>query len=171
MALFGGAERDGEFFKSVNIELVRDIVDTEVAYYKFDKSNTNTDVYGESKQAQYYQPHLIPCLVKREDQNWSVGNSGDDLNQTIQFTFVYDMLVDLELKPEQGDVIEFNKEYWEIDSYKENNFYIARNPDTNYAGPEWGYNANVIVTGRYKKRSSLRGIIPENLQNDADYFD
>lgn len=170
MSLFG-SKRDSEFFNSINRELIVDVVDSEVAYYKFNKEDTVTDIYNESKTSIYHNPVLIACLVKRGDQQWNNTDGGDDLTQTISFGFVRDMLVDLDLKPEQGDVIEFNKEYWEVDSVIENSYFMSRNPETTYSGPEWGYNASVIVTGRFKQRSSLRGIVEENPSSGIDYFD
>lgn len=170
MALFGGV-RDTNVFNSINRELIQDIVDTEVAYYKFNKEDTVTDIYNESKTAIFYDPILIACLVTREDQSWNNSEGGDDLSQTISFGFLRDMLVDLDMKPEQGDIIEFNKEFWEVDSIVENEYFISRNPETNYAGPDWGFNANIIVSARFKQRSSLRGIIGENPISGVDYFD
>ena len=45
MALFGGA-RDIALFNTVNKELLKDIIQTEVAYYKFALEQTNSNVYG-----------------------------------------------------------------------------------------------------------------------------
>ena len=45
MALFGGS-RDISLFHSLNNELIKDINQTEIAYYKFVLEKTVTIVYG-----------------------------------------------------------------------------------------------------------------------------
>ena len=45
MALFGGS-RDISLFNTVSKELINDIIQTEVAYYKFALDQTKTNVYG-----------------------------------------------------------------------------------------------------------------------------
>ena len=51
MPLFGGA-RDISLFRTMNRELINDIIQTEIAYYKIILDQTVTNVYGESKLEQ-----------------------------------------------------------------------------------------------------------------------
>ena len=55
MALFGGS-RDISLFQTLNGELLKDIIQTEVAYYKFALEQTNVNVYGEAPGKNYYEP-------------------------------------------------------------------------------------------------------------------
>ena len=48
MALFGG-QRDMSLFRTLNKELINDIIDTEVYFFKFAISETKNNLYGESK--------------------------------------------------------------------------------------------------------------------------
>ena len=84
MVLFGGA-RDICFFNSINGELIKDIIQTEVAYYKFALEQTNSNVYGESMGKNYYEPMKLSCLINRQDQSWSSDGFGSDVNQTVDF--------------------------------------------------------------------------------------
>ena len=86
MALFGGS-RDIALFNTVNSELLKDIIQTEVAYYKFALEQTKVNVYGEAPGKNYYEPLKIACLIDRQDQSWSSNNFGSDVNQTISFKF------------------------------------------------------------------------------------
>ena len=65
MPLFGGA-RDISLFKTMNKELINDIIQTEIGYYKFVLQETEVNVYGESDRKIYYEPLLIPCLIDKE---------------------------------------------------------------------------------------------------------
>ena len=84
MALFGG-KRDVSLFKSISRELVNDIVQTEIAYYKFALEQTKANVYGEAPGKNYYEPLKIAGLIAREDQSWSSDDFGPDINQVINF--------------------------------------------------------------------------------------
>ena len=79
MALFGGS-RDISLFHTLNSELLKDIIQTEVAYYKFALEQTTSNVYGESMGKNYYEPLKIACLIERTDQSWSSNEFGSDVN-------------------------------------------------------------------------------------------
>ena len=64
MALFGG-ERDASLFRKINKELITDIIDTEVYYYKLIIEDTKSNLYGEGKSKIYHNPIKIPTLVDR----------------------------------------------------------------------------------------------------------
>ena len=49
MPLFGGA-RDISLIRTMNRELINDIIQTEIAYYKLELDQTITNVYGESNK-------------------------------------------------------------------------------------------------------------------------
>ena len=140
MALFGG-KRDVSLFKSISRELVNDIVQTEIAYYKFALEQTSINVYGEAPGKNYYEPLKIACLINREDQSWSSDDFGPDVTQIINFRFLKQELVDINLVPEVGDFILFRNNFYEVDSKIENQLFMGRDPDyalstetTNFGG-------------------------------------
>ena len=128
MALFGGS-RDVSLFKSVSKELINDIIQTEVAYYKFALEQTNVNVYGEAPNKNYYEPLKIACLMNRQDQTWSSDDFGPDINQTIGFTFLKQELKDINLLPEVGDLILFRNNFYEVDGRVENQLILGKDPD------------------------------------------
>ena len=128
MALFGGS-RDVSLFKNISKELINDIVQTEIAYYKFALEQTNTNVYGEAPSKNYYEPLKIASLINRQDQAWSSDDFGPDINQIIDFRFLKQELVDINLIPEGGDLILFRNNFYEVDSRIENQLFMGRDPD------------------------------------------
>ena len=128
MALFGGS-RDVSLFKNVSKELINDIIQTEVAYYKFALEQTNVNVYGEAPGKNYYEPLKIASLINRQDQSWSSDDFGPDINQTISFTFLKQELKDINLLPEVGDLILFRNNFYEVDSRVENQLFMGKDPD------------------------------------------
>jgi hypothetical protein len=128
MALFGGS-RDINLFHTINSELINDIIQTEVAYYKFALEQTVANVYGEAMGKNYYEPMKIACLIDRQDQAWSSDDFGSDVNQTVGFSFLKDELKNLNLLPEVGDLLLFRNNFYEVDSRTENQLILGRDPD------------------------------------------
>ena len=87
MALFGGS-RDISLFNSISKELINDIIQTEIGYYKFVLEKTTSNVYGESMGKMYYEPVRIACLIQREDQSWSSDDFGYDLDLKLTIRFL-----------------------------------------------------------------------------------
>ena len=128
MALFG-RKRDIDLFHTVNDELLKDIIQTEVAYYKFVLEQTTINVYGEAPGKNYYEPMKIACLIERDDQAWSSDDFGSDINQAIKFNFLKKELQDINLIPEVGDLLLFRNNFYEVDSKTENQLILGRDPD------------------------------------------
>ena len=128
MAIFGGS-RDISLFKIVNKELLKDIIQTEVAYYKFALEQTAINVYGEAPGKNYFEPMKIACLIERDDQAWSSDDFGSDINQSIKFNFLKKELKDINLIPEIGDLLLFRNNFYEVDSKTENQLILGRDPD------------------------------------------
>ena len=128
MALFG-KKRDIHLFHTINEELIKDIIQTEIAYYKFALEQTNVNVYGEAPGKNYYEPLKIACLINRTDQAWSSDQFGSDINQIIQFSFLKDELKEINLIPEVGDLLLFRNNFYETDGKIENQLILGRDPD------------------------------------------
>jgi len=128
MALFGGS-RDINLFHTINSELLKDIIQTEIAYYKFALEQTTVNVYGEAPGKNYFEPLKIACLIDRTDQSWSSDDFGSDVNQSLAFRFLKNELLTINLIPEIGDILLFRNNFYEIDSKIENQLILGRDPD------------------------------------------
>ena len=84
MALFGGS-RDISLFNSLNKEIINDIIQQEVGYYKFALEKTTSNIYGESVGKMFFEPVRISCLINKEDQVWSSDDFGSDVEQKFDF--------------------------------------------------------------------------------------
>jgi len=160
MALFG-KNRDISLFHTINSELLKDIIQTEIAYYKFALDQTNSNVYGESMGKNYYEPMKIACLINRDDQSWSSDDFGSDINQSIAFSFLKKELKTINLFPEIGDIILFRNNFFEIDTKNENQLILGR--DSEYAisneTVNHGESFSIIVTAHQSRVEKLN-LIP-----------
>ena len=152
MALFGKS-RDINLFHTVNSELLKDIIQTEAAYYKFALEQTTVNVYGEAPGKNYYEPLKIACLIDRQDQAWSSDDFGSDVNQSVGFRFLKNELKDINLIPEVGDILLFRNNFYEIDSKVENQLILGRDPDyalsteTTDFGNSFSILVNAVISG------------------------
>ena len=116
-------------FHTINSELLKDIIQTEIAYYKFALEQTTANVYGESMGKVYYEPMKIACLIDRQDESWSSDDFGSDINQTITFKFLKYELQTINLVPQVGDILLFRNNFFEADSKSENQLFMGRDPE------------------------------------------
>ena len=160
MALFGGS-RDVCLFNNLNKELINDIIQTEVAYYKFALEQTVSNVYGEAPGKNYYEPLKIACLIDRQDQSWSSDSFGSDVNQTIGFRFLKQELQDINLLPEVGDLLLFKNNFYEVDSKVENQLILGKDPDYAMATEttDFGKSFSIIVNAHISRVEKLN-LIP-----------
>jgi hypothetical protein len=160
MALFGKS-RDINLFHTINSELLKDIIQTEAAYYKFALNQTVANVYGEAMGKNYYEPMKIACLISRQDQAWSSDDFGSDVGQTVDFRFLKYELETINLIPEIGDIILYRNNFYEIDSKIENQLFMGQDP--NYAlsmeTTEHGGSFSVLVSAHLSRVEKLN-LIP-----------
>lgn len=160
MALFGSS-RDISFMKKVNSELLDNVIQQEVDYYKYfiPESMAGTNLYGEaSSQKTYYKPLRVPCLIERGDQAYVQDDQfGVDVTQPMTFRFLKPKLRDLNLVPAGGDIVEVRGSYFEIDQVNENQFILGR--DNEYGksvGPEFGESLSIICVAHFTRVTRLQ---------------
>ena len=160
MALFGGS-RDISLFNTVSKELINDIIQTEVGYYKFVLEKTTANVYGESMGKMFYEPVRIAGLMQREDQSWSSDDFGSDVNQTVNFRFLKEELENINLIPEVGDILLFRNNFYEVDGKVENQFVMSKDPDyaISTGTTDFGDSFSIIVNTHISRIEKLN-LIP-----------
>ena len=160
MALFGKS-RDISLFHNINSELLKDIIQTEVAYYKFALEQTTSNVYGESMGKNYYEPMKIACLIERGDQAWSSDDFGSDVNQNVDFRFLKNELISINLIPEVGDILLFRNNFYEIDTKVENQLILGRDKDyaISVETTDFGESFSILVTTHISRVEKLN-LIP-----------
>lgn len=132
MALFGST-RDALMQTGVARELVHNVITQQIGYYKVVLPDTQPNVYGEALVKQYIGPVLINCLITRGDFSIVIDNFGPDSRRVVDFSFLRDDLVLVNVVPEVGDIIMYNEMYYEVDNVNENQLFLGKNPDYSYS--------------------------------------
>ncbi len=140
MALFG-TQRDVSLIRNINRELLGDIITQQCAVYKLNLEETRVNIYGESSGAKYYQdPVLLNVLLERGDQTYNSSDMGIDYSREVEFRFLRDDLVDASLVIEPGDILLYYESYFEVDSIKDNQLFVGKDP-------RYPYNSNPLNPG------------------------
>lgn len=154
-----GSRSDLNLFVRINRELLQDVVEQEILYYKISLSATTSNIYGESTEKTYMIPSKLNCLITRGDQVLSVDEFGPDLNRDVSFAFLRDDLVDIELVPEVGDVIEWHNDFYLVDTVRENQLFLGKDNSYNLTdyGSQFGGSISIIADS-HLTRADLVGI-------------
>lgn len=152
-----GSNRDFNLLVQVNRELLKDIVEQEIIYYKLSLDDTEANIYGEALIKNYYTPIKLNCLITRGDQVIEVDDfTLPDLQREASFAFIRQDLVDASVLPEVGDVINWQEDYYQVDTVRENQLFLGRDKSynlTNY-GQKFGSSMSLIVDCHMTKRES-----------------
>ena len=160
MALFGGS-RDVSLMRTLNKELINDIINTEVIVYQLSLQDTAINLYGESKRRVYYDPMRVNCIVNRSDQTYTGDDYGLDYTRDAVFSFLRDTLVDINLVLKSGDIVQWDRQYYELKNISSNFLWAGKNPETvpistvDQNTDDFGYNVEVLADGVLVSRSKL----------------
>jgi len=158
MALFGSS-RDISFIHKVNGELLDNVIQQEVHYYKLYlpgvKSKDVDNLYGEaSAQKTYYRPIRLTCIIDRTQGVMTMQDDqfGIDITSAIIFRFLRLKLEDLLLVPQVGDIIEDRGMYYEVDNTNEVQFIAGKdNEHSKGVGPEFGKSLTIECTAHLSR--------------------
>lgn len=126
-----GSKRDFDLFVSVNRELLKNVVEQEILYYKLSVNDTSVNIYGEALQKTYLQAVKLNCLITRGDQIYDVDELGPDLGRNASFAFLKPDLEDISTVPEVGDIVMWHEDYYEVDNVKENSLLLGKDSKYN----------------------------------------
>ena len=121
--------RDTNLAKRFNDELVGNLKDgkcgiigQEIIIYRVSVYDTKTNMYGEAGESgKVYEAGVkLSCIIDAQDFSWETNEFGSDTDQTATFSFQRDMLIDVNFRPDIGDIISWNEGYFEIISNNEN---------------------------------------------------
>ena len=109
------------------------IIDQFVILHRVSVYETDTNMYGEASEGKVYQtPVKLPCIVDAGDFDLNYDDFGPDNRQSVSFAFQRAYLVEVDLRPEIGDIMKWNDGYFEVDKFNENKL-IGGNFDNSHS--------------------------------------
>ena len=151
------SERDTQYFRQINDELVDEVIETSVIVYKLNVVQTKTNIYGEAPTKAYHVGTQISAMISRQDKVPTTDGYVLDFNQTAVFSFLRTRCEEKDFFPEVGDIIEYDSSFWEINNAAENQL-LAAQPFFNWA---------IICTTHLTRRSALQLEERQHLSKDS----
>jgi len=141
-----GSQNDFSLFVGINRELLSDVVEQDILYYKISLEDTQVNIYGEGMEKIYWSPLKLNCLITRGDQVVTSDDFGPDLTRDASFAFLREDLVDVNTVPEVGDIIMWHENYYEVDLVKENQLFLGKDNSYNLTdyGSKFGSSISII---------------------------
>lgn len=149
-----GSNRDFNLLVNINRELLSDIVEQEILYYKLCLDTTVANLYGEALDKSYFEPAKLNCFITRGDQIIDIDEFGPDLGREASFAFIRQDMVDMNLVPEVGDIIVWSEDYYQVDTVRENQLFLGRDKSYNLTpyGKNFGSSLSLIVDCHLTRR-------------------
>ena len=134
------SQNDRDFMDRVNNELVGDltsnqdgIINQTIVIYQHSIQETKTNMYGEAAAGKLYKPGVqVAALVTADDFDFNTDEFGPDLRQNATFAILRQSLQDADVRPELGDVIDWNLGHWEVNNMNENQL-VGGQVDNNWS--------------------------------------
>ena len=109
------------------------IIDQFIILYKVSVYDTETNMYGESSEGKVYKQAVkLPCIVDAEDFDFDISEFGADNRQNVSFAFQRAYLVEVDVRPDIGDIFKWNEGYFEVNTYNENQL-VGGQPDNSHS--------------------------------------
>ncbi len=154
-----GSNRDFDLLVNINRELLKDIIEQEVLYHKLSLEDLDTNLYGESLQKSYFENIKLNCLITRGDQVIDIKEFGPDLGRESSFAFLREDLKDVNIVPEVGDIIQWHRDFYEVDTVRENQLFLGRDNNYNLASYGNGFGSTIsIIVDCHLTRADRVGI-------------
>ena len=129
------SNRDYEVLvEKVNRELIDSIIDTYVTVYRISPDQTEVNLYGESaiSTGKVFENGVnIPALIDHEDITFETNEFGPKSDQVVTFAFQRQFLLEVDFRPEIGDIMEWNYAFFEVNTINENQL-IGGNTELNH---------------------------------------
>ena len=140
MATRNYSQNDRDFMDRVNNELVGDltsnqdgIINQTIVIYQHSIQETKTNMYGEAAAGKLYKPGVqVAALITADDFDFNTDEFGPDLRQNATFAILRQSLQDADVRPELGDVIDWNLGHWEVNNMNENQL-VGGQVDNNWS--------------------------------------
>lgn len=140
-----GSNRDFNLLVNINRELLHDVVEQEILYYKLALEDTEFNLYGESLEKTYNNGVKLNCLITRGDQVVDIQEFGPDLGREASFAFLRPDLEDKTVVPEVGDIVMWHEDYYEVDTVRENELFLGRDKSYNLESYGSGYGSSLSI--------------------------
>jgi hypothetical protein len=124
------SKQDRDYIKALNKELIERVVGEKITYYPISKKLSNVNLYGESLDKTFDTPVQIYAMIEWQDQNVTTTQFGPDIIYNLKVYILEDHLTEIDLRPKEGDMIDYNDVKFEIHQIQNPNLLFGKTHDS-----------------------------------------
>ena len=144
--------RDLRLYRNINRQLINKIIGTSINYFKMNILQSKQNIYGQSLQKIYFQNIKIMGLVQFQDYRAQNGQMGYNVFNNLKLRLDRQYMIQIDLYPQVGDVIQWNNQYYDISTVVQNQFIGGQTNQQN----KWSIICQCSLTN--KSRTNLQQI-------------
>lgn len=151
------SQNDIRYIESLNRELLERIIGEKITYYAISEKHTESNIYGESLEKVFDPPVQIYGLIEWDEQEVKTTDFGQDIIYSLKCYLLDKHLDNINLKPKEGDMIDYNNVQFEITDIQNPNLL-------------WGktYNSfNIILNCKSVRQNTFRASISASVDLHA----
>ena len=147
-------KRDWSLMRNLNRELMGNIITQQCAFYQFQLEETKVNIYGEGLIKTFLEPLKLNCLITRGEQVITNDDFGPDLTREASFALLRRDLEDVSVVPEVGDILNWQEDYYVVDTIRENQLFLGRDKSYNLSsyGSQFGTSVSLILDCHQTRR-------------------
>lgn len=107
-------QRDYNFFQNISRELLDDVVQSQVFFYKLIAGETTVNLYGEALDKSYYDGVSVFGMLQYGNETQQYDGFGQDTEQEVVVRLNQDTCIVKDIFPEVGDFFYFSNGFYEI---------------------------------------------------------
>jgi len=165
------SNRDAGFLLGINKEVMHKLSSVEIAYYKLNMTKTQINIYEEAENRAYDPALRIYGQVMLDQKDTSMGEV-QDFERNFTVGFLKSDLDELQVDIEEGDIIEYDGGFYEIDRVSTSNYWSGRNPNTSFAvefdnQKKHGYAISIVAECHLTRTNALH-IVDRRVGNNPN---
>ena len=132
--LYWGTRDYEVLVERLNRELIDDVIGTYVTIFRISPSQTEVNLYGESSinTGKVFENGInMPAIIEHDDLTFETNEFGPKSDQAVTFSFQRKTLLEVDFRPEIGDIVEWNYAFFEINTINEN-LLVGGNTELNH---------------------------------------
>ena len=124
------SKNDRDFIKKVNRELLERVIGEKITYYPISRKLSQVNLYGEAPEKTFDPPVRIYGMIEWSEQEVTTTEFGQDIIYSLKCYFLEDHLEEINLKPKEGDMIDYNNVKFEITDIQNPNLLFGKTYDS-----------------------------------------
>lgn len=108
------SDSDRRLLRGYNKELIEKVLGEKITYYPLSKKLNKSNLYGETTEKTFDPPVQIYALIEWGEQEVKTTEFGQDVVYKLKVYILADHLKDVDTKPIEGDMVDYNQVKFEI---------------------------------------------------------